>query len=103
VRRFRPNVLLDTKGDGWVEDGWCGHVVRLGGVEVLPQQQCVRCTMVTRRQPGLARDLDVYRTLARHHGGNLGVWTAVRTGGTITEGAPAEVMVDSAAASPQAP
>jgi hypothetical protein len=41
--------------------------------------------MVTRPQPGLARDLDVYRTLARHHGGNLGVWTAVRNVGTVTE------------------
>jgi hypothetical protein len=42
--------------------------------------------MVTRPQPGLDRDLDVYRTLARHHAGTLGVWTAVRQGGSIAEG-----------------
>jgi uncharacterized protein YcbX len=85
VRRFRPNVLLDTAGETWLEDDWCGLVVRIGAVEVEPQHPCARCTMVTRPQPGLRRDLDVYRTLARHHGGNLGVWSAVREGGTIAE------------------
>jgi uncharacterized protein YcbX len=86
VRRFRPNVLLDAAGDDWLEDQWCGRVVRIGEVDVVPQQPCVRCTMVTRPQPGLTRDLDVYRTLARHHGGTLGVWTAVGQGGSIGEG-----------------
>ena len=94
VRRFRPNVLLDAAGDGWLEDDWCGRVVRIGEVEVVPQQPCIRCTMVTRPQPGLTRDLDVYRTLARHHGGNLGVWTAVRDGGTITENDVAHLLAD---------
>jgi uncharacterized protein len=92
VRRFRPNVLLDAPVQGWVEDAWCGHVVRIGDIELLPQAPCVRCTMVTRPQPGLARDLDIYRTLARHHDGNLGVWTAVRTAGTFAEGDVADVV-----------
>jgi uncharacterized protein YcbX len=94
VRRFRPNVLLDAAGDGWLEDDWCGRVVRIGEVDVVPQQPCIRCTMVTRPQPGLTRDLDIYRTLARHHGGNLGVWTAVRDGGTITENDVAHLVAD---------
>lgn len=85
VRRFRPNVLLDASADGWLEDEWCGGVVRIDGVELAPLQPCVRCTMVTRPQPGLQRDLDVYRTLARHHGATLGVWTSVVVGGTIAE------------------
>lgn len=86
VRRFRPNVLIATDGDGWDEDGWCGRTVRIGDVELVPQQPCVRCTMVTRPQPGLQRDLDTYRTIARHHAGNLGVWTAVQRPGTIGVG-----------------
>ena len=86
VRRFRPNVLIDVPHTGWVEDAWCGQVVRIGAVAVVPKQPCIRCTMVTRAQPGLARDLDIYRTLARHHDGHLGVWTAVQSGGPITEG-----------------
>ena len=24
VRRFRPNVLIDLEGDGWIEDSWAG-------------------------------------------------------------------------------
>ena len=50
--------------------------------------------MVTRPQPGLTRDLDVYRTLARHHGGTFGVWTAVRHGGTINENDVAHLVAD---------
>jgi uncharacterized protein YcbX len=86
VRRFRPNVLIDTDHDGWYEDGWCGRTVHVGDVTLVPQQPCVRCTMVTRPQPGLERDIDVYRAVARHHNGNLGVWTAVQTPGQIRVG-----------------
>jgi hypothetical protein len=39
--------------------------------------------MVTRPQPELARDLEIYKTLARHHGGTFGVWTQVNTPGDI--------------------
>jgi uncharacterized protein YcbX len=83
ARRFRPNLLIDIDADGWVEDGWCGRTVRIGEVELVPREPCVRCTMVTRPQPGLDRDLDIYKTVARHHGGNLGAWTAVRTPGMV--------------------
>jgi hypothetical protein len=58
------------------------------------QAPCICCTMITRPQPGLTRDLDVYRTLARHHGGNLGVWTAIRDGGTISESDVAHLVAD---------
>ncbi len=95
VRRFRPNVVLEASGDGWPEDDWCGRVVRIGEVDLAPHQPCIRCTMVTRPQPGLNRDLDVYRTLARHHGGTLGVWTTVLNAGTIAENDTARVVVDS--------
>ncbi len=40
VRRFRPNLLIDTEADGWVEDEWCGQTVRVGDVELLPQRPC---------------------------------------------------------------
>jgi uncharacterized protein YcbX len=91
VRRFRPNLVIDTDGDGWVEDRWCGDVVRIGEVELRPQQPCIRCTMVTRPQPDIERDLDIYRTIARHHAGNLGVWTGVQAPGTVRVGDPVTV------------
>ncbi|MGZ4700579.1 MAG: MOSC domain-containing protein [Ilumatobacteraceae bacterium] len=88
VRRFRPNVLIEVDADGWVEDGWCGQTVHLGAAEVLPRQPCVRCTMVTRPQPEITRDLDIYKTVARHHGGTLGVWTDVKAAGSVRVGDP---------------
>jgi uncharacterized protein YcbX len=86
VRRFRPNVLLDLEGDGWAEDSWVGRQIRIGAVTLLPTERCVRCTMVTRSQPGLGADVDVFRTLARHHGGLLGVWSDVVTPGSLSLG-----------------
>ncbi|HZP28017.1 MAG TPA: hypothetical protein VFC99_03610, partial [Acidimicrobiia bacterium] len=56
-----------------------------------PREPCARCTMVTRPQPGLERDLDIYRTLSRHHGGTFGVWTQVHTPGTVRVGDPVVV------------
>jgi len=92
VRRFRPNILVDVdEDDGLVEDGWCGRVVRIGDVELVPRQPCVRCTMVTRPQPDLERDLEIYRTIARHHGGTLGVWSTVQRPGTVQVGDAVEV------------
>jgi uncharacterized protein len=85
-RRFRPNLLVDLDGEGWVEDGWVGRTLRIGPVTLQPTEQCVRCTMVTRAQPGLECDMDVFRSLARHHGARFGVWTEVRTTGRIAVG-----------------
>jgi uncharacterized protein YcbX len=85
VRRFRPNLLVDVAGDGWIEDGWCaGAVLRIGTVELRPQEPCIRCTMVTRPQPGIDADPEIFRTLARHHLGHFGAWTAVATGGPVS-------------------
>jgi uncharacterized protein YcbX len=86
ARRFRPNVLIEADGAAWLEDRWCGHIIRIGEVELDARQPCIRCTMVTRPQPELERDLDIYKTLARHHSGNLGVWATVRVPGTIRAG-----------------
>ena len=86
TRRFRPNIVVDVENDGWVEDAWCGHTLRIGSAAVQPAVPCERCTMVTRPQPGLDRDLDVFKTLARHHGATFGVWTIVQTPGVVRVG-----------------
>jgi uncharacterized protein YcbX len=86
TRRFRPNIVIDVDDDGWVEDAWCGRTVRVGTAVLRPVVPCERCTMVTRPQPGLDRDLDIFKTLARHHGKTLGVWTSVHTTGVVRVG-----------------
>ena len=91
TRRFRPNLLVELGTEGWIEDGWCGRMLEIGQVAIEPREPCARCTMVTRPQPGLERDLDIYRTLSRHHGGTFGVWTQVHTPGTVRVGDPVVV------------
>lgn len=88
TRRFRPNVVVEVEGEGFVEDDWLGQTVQIGGdgVVLRPEHQCVRCTMVTRPQPGLERDLDVFRTIHRHDNSRLGVWSRVVAPGTVRVG-----------------
>jgi uncharacterized protein len=89
-RRFRPNILvgavIEENGDGWVEDAWVGHSVRAGSAVLSPLEGCIRCTMVTREQPGLRADRDVFRTLVRHHGARFGVWCDVTASGSVAVG-----------------
>lgn len=85
-RRFRPNVLIEADGETWLEDDWVGQPLRLGEATLLPTQACVRCTMVTRAQPGLLADVEVYRTLARHHRGHFGIWCDVQEAATVSVG-----------------
>jgi uncharacterized protein len=87
TRRFRPNLLMDVVGNGWIEDTWCGLVsLRIGNAILQPQQPCIRCTMPTRPQPGLDEDRDIFRALARNHRGCFGAWTTVAAGGTVRVG-----------------
>jgi uncharacterized protein len=85
-RRFRPNVLVEVEGDGWTEDEWIGQPLQMGTGILIPTEPCVRCTMVTRPQPGLGADVDIFRTLARHHHGHFGVWSDVLTPGSLSVG-----------------
>jgi len=96
--RFRPNVLIDVNGEGWIEDSWVGQQVQLGAVTVNPTQPCVRCTMVTRSQPGLDADVEIFRTLARHHHGHFGVWSAVLTPGNLSVGDRASLVASTPSA-----
>jgi uncharacterized protein YcbX len=86
-RRFRANLVLDADGDGWGEDDWYDDLdLHVGDVRIRPQEGCVRCTMVTRPQPGLREDRDIFRTLARHHGALFGAWSTVVRTGTVSVG-----------------
>ena len=87
LRRLRANLVVDVDGEGWIEDSWCGTaVLHVGDVRLRPQEPCMRCTMITRPQPGLDEDRELFRVLARHHGGRFGAWTAVDLGGAVAVG-----------------
>jgi uncharacterized protein YcbX len=85
-RRFRPNLLVDGAGEGWAEDGWLGHAVQVGTATLAPDEGCIRCTMVTREQPGIEADREIFRVLARHHGARFGMWCSVTRPGQVALG-----------------
>jgi uncharacterized protein len=91
VRRFRPNVLIELEGEGWLEDAWAERGLRVGTARLIPRRRCIRCTMVNRAQPGLDKDVNIYKTLNRIHGGDAGMWTEVALPGSVSEGDVVEI------------
>lgn len=78
VRRYRPNVLVETTGDGFVENDWVGKRVSLG-VEAAMRVSLptMRCVMTTLAQGDLPRDTSLLRTIAasnRVEIAGLGTW-----------------------------
>jgi uncharacterized protein YcbX len=93
VRRFRPTALLAVEGGGWVEETWSR--VHLGAVASEVLMPTPRCTMPSRAQPGLDRDLDIGRALRDHHDNNLGVYATITQAGTVRVGDPVHVALAS--------
>ena len=83
VRRFRPNVLLDTPLD---LDELVGERLAIGGIVVQIDKRTRRCGMTTAEQPGLPKDVAVLRTLAREHQLCQGVYASVVRPGRICAG-----------------
>lgn len=66
TRRFRPSLVIDTpSADGFVENGWQGHTLRIGQVEIVVGIPAPRCVMTTLEQPGLDREPGMLKALAR--------------------------------------
>lgn len=109
VRRFRPNVLIETPPPeggavappepvtqgtthpGFPEDGWAGGTLVLGAASVNVIMPAVRCSIPPRPQPGIERDLDIFRTMNAHHGNHLGMYCAPTSPGTVRVGDPVAV------------
>jgi uncharacterized protein len=81
-RRFRANVLLEGEG----ENGLVGSAVTIGDAVLEVGMRLERCVMTTRAQPGIERDLDVLRTIARERGACLAVGALVAQAGTVRVG-----------------
>ena len=97
VRRFRPNLVIDT-GDatGFVDTEWVGHDVAIGDSVVLRiSDNATRCVMTTLAQGSLPQDRNVLKTLAvenqQEFGGLgrsacFGVYAEVVAGGSVRVG-----------------
>jgi uncharacterized protein YcbX len=103
VARFRPNFLIeldDTGVDavGVPENEWTGRSLSIGEVVLDVTVPSPRCVMTTLAQPGLPRDRDILKTIARSNrvevatwGGRwacLGVYAAVVETGFVSVGDP---------------
>jgi uncharacterized protein YcbX len=87
-RRFRPNVLVETKSgiEGLVEAEWSGRTLRIGATRIKIEMPTVRCVIPTLDQPGVKKDPSVLRTIVRDAAQNLGAYATISAGGTIAIG-----------------
>lgn len=84
ARRFRPNIIVNTEEDGFVESNWIGKTVVIGDqVKLKITDHCPRCVMTTLGQGDLPKDTNILRTAAQHNQAHVGVYTEVIQGGTI--------------------
>jgi uncharacterized protein YcbX len=101
VRRFRPNVLVDTASTtGAVENDWVGRAIRIGGFVVQGELSTIRCAMPMHAQADLPRDPSVLRTIVREANQCLGLYASVIEAGSIGTGDPVELVPDSASRGP---
>ena len=81
-RRFRANVLVSGTG----ENALVGKSIRVGDVQLHVTKGIDRCVMVTRPQPGLARDLQVLQDVNRQPDPTLSIGATVEQAGTLRVG-----------------
>jgi uncharacterized protein YcbX len=84
VRRFRPTALIETDDDGFVEESWT--TFSIGPVEADLLMKTMRCSMPSRAQPGIERDMKIGTTLRDQNANNLGIYAAITKAGTIAIG-----------------
>lgn len=75
VQRFRPNLLVEADSGGpFVEDGWLGGVLEIGGFRMRVDQRDPRCVIVNIDPATDERDPRVLRTIARERENCAGVY-----------------------------
>jgi uncharacterized protein YcbX len=67
LRRFRPNVVLETTGQDFEEQALMEQRIGLGDVSVRTTIPTPRCIVPTSEQAGVTKDLAVLKTLAAHN------------------------------------
>ncbi len=93
IRRFRPNILIDTgDAEGLPEVEWAGRRLRIGGAEIEVKTTTVRCSVPSHRQRDLDRSAAVGRTLIEHTKQHLGAYANILTPAEVALGDPVELL-----------
>ena len=93
-RRFRANVYLDLSSpDGFAEDKFVGHSLRIGSkVIVSVLERDPRCMMITLDPDTAEKTPAILKQVARGHSGMAGVYGAVMVEGMLRKGDPVELL-----------
>lgn len=86
VRRFRPNIVVDSPHEGLVEQEWIGGVLSAGDVSARVEIPTIRCTIPLREQAGVPADPAVMRTVSQQGERCLGVYADIATPGVVRVG-----------------
>lgn len=85
--RLRANILLETMGADFVEDGWADAELSVSPQVVLQLGPGMpRCVMIDQPQAGVPAEPPVLQVLGREHDVRLGLQARVLQGGTIALG-----------------
>jgi uncharacterized protein YcbX len=85
-RRARANLLFDAPVAGFVEDGWLGADLRVGGAVIRVSVPMPRCDMVNQAALDLPCMHGALRALGEQHDAELGVVASVRIPGVVAVG-----------------
>jgi uncharacterized protein YcbX len=72
-KRFRPNIVIETDGDGFVENEWTGRRLTIGAVSMTVLVPTPRCVMTTLHQGEDPADREVLRAIAQHNTVDIGI------------------------------
>jgi uncharacterized protein YcbX len=93
VRRFRPNLLIETAPDleGYVEADWAGRKLRAGGLEIECTLACPRCVMITHGFDDLPKDAALMRAVVRDANQTMGIYARALGEASVAVGDPVEI------------
>jgi uncharacterized protein YcbX len=92
VRRFRPNVLVETaEGRPFEEDDWVGSMLSFGsasGAAVAAVSRDVRCAMINLHPESGETSPEVLKAVVHANDNNAGIYAAAVRAGAIAVGDP---------------
>ena len=85
-RRFRPNLVIQSGAEPFIENSWVGRAIAIGSELVLRITiPCPRCISVTLAQDDLPRDPGILRAIAEQNMCDLGDFGTLPCAGVYAE------------------